>query len=718
MGEILNVTGIHKDGAAELQVGISSNAFAIKRSGASNEIVIYDPNSNIPLAINGSEINVNSSECVSEGEYSSAGGYQSQALGETSFAYGNNATAITDNSVSFGNSNSSGGRGYTYYAINTADKKIYLNMTETDVMNKNVLEVIDTPGVNPEMYTRTEPEPPYVVDLSTKTKTRRIYLRHLGDAQHNNLILTGVGPGYITYDIEPNTTLDLWRKAESGYHYFIVSSQPNIGPAEITRNAFTFGEACYASASGAIAGGDSSIAAGQYSVAIGNTVFSGYGGLATGYHTEAIGKYTQAFGYKSIAFKESSHAEGMTTEARGKYSHSEGNLTIAGGASSHAEGQSVRAEGDASHAEGSWVKDDYMNQDGTVSEGNEPFESSGAFNSYAHSEGRTTRAEGSGSHSEGRKTIAAGSFSHAEGDSSRTSTSGHSAHAEGQSTEANGHASHAEGQMVKANGVAAHAEGAWIEGDKTSETYAQAGAFGDYSHSEGQTTQAKGTGSHAEGRKTIAEGKYSHAEGSECKATGTSAHAEGQNNTATGSFSHVGGRANQANGRCETVIGEFSVAGKLDEMGKSYLFRVGNGATESSRSNAMIVDWDGNTKISGNLQDMNGNKLSPYVEMTFTMKASTDSNSNWNAWNDSECVGYYDFGAISKLSMCDLRYTPIIIPVTNDEAGIPLANADAISKITVSRDISSTSNYKLKFIATDSSAVTENIEWKILFLKK
>ena len=84
-------------------------------------------------------------------------------------------------------------------------------------------------------------------------------------------------------------------------------------------------------------------------------------------------------------------------------------------------------------------------------------ESNIASGSYSNAEGYETQASGYCSHAEGYGTNASGYYSHVEGDG--TNASGNCSHAEGNGTNANKYSSHAEGYMTKANGEYSHAEG-------------------------------------------------------------------------------------------------------------------------------------------------------------------------------------------------------------------------------------------------------------------
>ena len=157
--------------------------------------------------------------------------------------------------------------------------------------------------------------------------------------------------------------------------------------------------------------------------------------------------------------------------------------------------------------------------------------------------------------------------------------SGDYSHAEGQGTEASGSYSHAEGYGTEANGYCNHAEG--------------------------YCTRADGSkGSHAEGQVTIASGDFgAHSEGYNTTASGNCSHAEGWKTTASGSYSHAEGHYTTAQGKSQHVQGEYNVLdteGTTTSRGK-YAHIVGNGTSNSARSNAHTLDWSGNAWFAGDV---------------------------------------------------------------------------------------------------------------------
>lgn len=177
--------------------------------------------------------------------------------------------------------------------------------------------------------------------------------------------------------------------------------------------------------------------------------------------------------------------------------------------------------------------------------------------------------------------------------------SGIYSHAEGCRTYASSDSSHVEGNGNTASGIASHAEGS------------MSGALGDYSHSEGSNTIASGNSSHAEGFSNIASGDSSHAEGQSAAASGDSSHAEGFNTTASESYSHAEGNTTTASAESSHAEGHFTTAqsqyqhvqGKynIGDSTNKYAHIVGNGSSNTARSNAHTLDWSGNAWYKGKL---------------------------------------------------------------------------------------------------------------------
>ena len=176
--------------------------------------------------------------------------------------------------------------------------------------------------------------------------------------------------------------------------------------------------------------------------------------------------------------------------------------------------------------------------------------------------------------------------------------SGDYSFSEGYMTTASGEISHAEGIYCIASGNRSHAEGAFSE------------ASGSASHTEGNSTVASGTAAHSEGQYSYATGNMSHAEGASNFARATASHVEGAGNDINSSqkFIHVSG----VNSVTTTDTGKsVSMQNKNFDgtnrgnastvtLGK-YAEIIGNGDSDSARSNARALDWGGNEYLNGNV---------------------------------------------------------------------------------------------------------------------
>lgn len=178
---------------------------------------------------------------------------------------------------------------------------------------------------------------------------------------------------------------------------------------------------------------------------------------------------------------------------------------------------------------------------------------------YSHLEGYSNIVMGRGSHAEGLRNIASGKASHAEGKS--TVASGTSSHSEGDSCSAIGKSSHAYGYKTTSSG--------------------------NYSLSRGISTTASGEGSLAEGFAGTASGNWSHVEGSGCQANGIASHAMGLNTIANGNFSLTGGEGTIIDMSGGTAFGKYNLTKK------DALFIIGNGISNTSRSDAFLVTNNG-----------------------------------------------------------------------------------------------------------------------------
>lgn len=138
-------------------------------------------------------------------------------------------------------------------------------------------------------------------------------------------------------------------------------------------------------------------------------------------------------------------------------------------------------------------------------------------------------------------------------------------------------------------------------------------ASGNYSHAEGSGTTASGFSSHTEGASTIASGARSHAEGSATTASGDYSHAEGLGTIASGNNQHTQGAYN------------------IEDSNSKYAFIIGNGTSDSARSNAFAVDWNGLIYVNNASTGVNVSQLQPIIGSS--NKLSADFVDDTNASN-------------------------------------------------------------------------------------
>lgn len=144
-------------------------------------------------------------------------------------------------------------------------------------------------------------------------------------------------------------------------------------------------------------------------------------------------------------------------------------------------------------------------------------------------------------------------------------------------------------------------------------------ASGSYAHAEGNGTTASSPYSHAEGLNTTASGNLgSHAEGHGATASGQAAHAEGLNTIASGHYSHAEGSGTIASGGSQHVEGTYNI----EHKGFRILHVVGNGNSDTDRSDAHTLDWKGNAWFAGNVY-VGGSGQDDGVALASTMSVTT-----------------------------------------------------------------------------------------------
>lgn len=188
-----------------------------------------------------------------------------------------------------------------------------------------------------------------------------------------------------------------------------------------------------------------------------------------------------------------------------------------------------------------------------------------------------------------------------------------------------------------------------------------------------------------EGRNNTASGAHSHVEGTNNTASGNYSHAENSKNTASGNYSHVEGCRNKATGFATHVQGRYNVVQSVtgpNHYGK-YCHIVGNGTSDTARSNAHTLDWDGNAwfagdvYIGGTAMDSGAKKLATEVPVSATDNGKVLSvvNGAWAAaaMSSGAYVGSYT-GDGSLNRTLTFNFKPAVVMI----AGAPDGPSSAI----------------------------------------
>lgn len=215
-----------------------------------------------------------------------------------------------------------------------------------------------------------------------------------------------------------------------------------------------------------------------------------------------------------------------------------------------------------------------------------------ASGNYSHAEGYQTTALGEASHAGGYSNIVAG-----ERVSNLTvDTSSEDILAKWENSTLNFALAQKKGSFVHGTNCLALGENSFAVGEETV-------ASGDNSFASGNKTRATGLYSTAMNTETVASGSYAFATGNGTVASGVQSAAFGMDTSSEGVASVSMGRQTVAN-NYQLVVGKYNVdtpapVSQSDKTGS--LFIVGNGTSDTSRSNAATVRADGNAWFAGDV---------------------------------------------------------------------------------------------------------------------
>ena len=157
-------------------------------------------------------------------------------------------------------------------------------------------------------------------------------------------------------------------------------------------------------------------------------------------------------------------------------------------------------------------------------------------------------------------------------------------------------------------GLGGHGDGrySWIIGRTLNNEASEENAL-----AHGYNVKALGRNSFARGLETTASGGSSYAEGAGTIASGYGSHAEGSGTIASGAYSHTEGNSTKAASAYQHVEGTYNIedASTNEHTKGKYAHIVGNGTSDTDRSNAHTLDWNGigwfqgGLQVGGNAQD-------------------------------------------------------------------------------------------------------------------
>lgn len=187
----------------------------------------------------------------------------------------------------------------------------------------------------------------------------------------------------------------------------------------------------------------------------------------------------------------------------------------------------------------------------------------------------------------------------------------------------------------------------------------------------GQTTMGIGIGSatmgdgliapapfaYAEGTGGVASGFASHAEGGSTRSKGSYAHSEGWETDAAADYSHAGGYMSEALKQSAFAHGHYVKAtaqgglacGQYNRPDSRYMLCVGNGTSDASRANALMVTKAGSTIMSGRL--LSGVSATTGDYRPIILKDSV--------YKDNILVGAGSVSGAQTVSAAKTGYTPI-----------------------------------------------------------
>lgn len=511
-----------------------------------------------------------------------------QAVG--SLAFGANTDSIAAGSISIGVENISGCLGYYIWNIDFTNNKITLSKSQ----NSTLLSSKKAPS-----------------NLTWSTGDVVSIFYNTGYYSCSKITAVDKSNGIITVDALPISSFKtpsllepLALKPHDNTVYVI--EKPKSGEVQL-------GFAAYARGYGNKALGVMSNAIGYNNTAIDTA------GFVTG--RENTGSFGSLVGgYQNKVLKETGFAAGRRNEVTGNNSAALGADNKISATNGFAVGQENKVYTTTSTAEG------FRTQGGLSPEDRELLGiSATADKTSAHAEGNRTKAYGLGSHAEGGRGVAEGNYSHVEGYFLEGTTK-YYYNEDHDSYFFDDEKSPVEiGEYVAVYDISTPSKkigNARVEGIEQI-------FLGEEQEYGGHRFVFNFESTNSDlGISYFVKLHINHSKGA-------GSHTEGAGNKAIHKYSHLEGCGNISGADCQHVSGKWNAPG-------NYAFVVGNGASDSDRSNAMTIDWNGNAKFTGNVKIYNNKNIATeehmveYVSDTISLLSLSSLNSDENSIHVSQ----------------------------------------------------------------------------------
>lgn len=194
-------------------------------------------------------------------------------------------------------------------------------------------------------------------------------------------------------------------------------------------------------------------------------------------------------------------------------------------------------------------------------------------------------------------------------------------------------------------------------------------AFGSCSVAMGENNTARSTSAVAMGERSQANGYASVAMGCENIAQGSASHSEGTGTVANGANQHAQGRYN------------------IKDTGDKYAHTVGNGTSDTARSNAHTIDWDGNAWFAGDVEGTkNGtahNLVKKSEAKTYTVSVPT---TDWTSTTSGNSTIYTQTITVTGITATDTPVVDVVLSDTVDTAKKQLEAYGCVSRMTTAEN--------------------------------